>query len=428
MLLKLHFGWVIIPLLSLLLALSVYNFIAARANNSTPTSTGDSNPTESPTGAQNPVSISSTIPAPILRASFPDIMSGVTSAVVVVHTDAGEGSGFIFDQDGLVLTSKHVVGNVTTVNIVLDGGLSLIGRVILKDESLDIAVIQVDVAGDLPTLTFGDSDQLEQGEDVVAIGYPLWSGPGQAPTITKGVVSARRRLDGFEFIQTDSPINPGNSGGPLINNDSQVVGIITAKVEQAGGKQIEGMGLAIPINSVIDALAALPSETDPGDTPVTAPIAAPTSGWQTYRNNEHNYAIDVPPGWIVDQTNKSNLVIESPGRSAFLEVTSVVNNPGLGLGELTAQLSEFLSSEPTTLFELISHSKVTLDSGLTATRVTYRWQVAPEDCVELMTVVLVVVGSQALALSGEVCEHSSGLYRGDLEAMQNSLSIDDARP
>ena len=424
--------WVIVLLIGLLLFLSGYYF----------TATADPTPDPATRPASETVSDStqSSVPnlPPVLppnpTTSFADIFSEVNPVVVLVHTDLGDGSGFIFDKDGLVLTNGHVVGATSVVDVVFGSGLTVTGRVIGKDETLDVAVIKVDVAGDLPALVLGDSDRLEQGEDVVVIGYPLWSRPSQKPTITKGVVSARPELGGIEFIQTDSTINLGNSGGPLINSKGQVVGIVTAKVEQMGGRRTEGIGLAVPINNVKNVLPGLRAKADPAGTLTSNPTPALTSaatatrpaGWHTYRNRVHNYSIDVVPGWSVDDEDKSNVVIESPGGVAFLEVTAVVN-PGHSLDALTDELVEFLRKEPKALFEVVSRSGITLTSGLKASRVVYRWQGASQHCVEQVTAALVLADSQTFGLAGEVCEHSVDLYQADLERMQDSLAAGDTK-
>jgi len=165
-------------------------------------------------------------------SSFSDVIERVVPSVVFLSTDEGEGTGFFFGKRGLILTNSHVVGNFSIVQVVLGGHLDVTGRVIGRDEELDVAIIQVDLTGDLPALNLGDSDVLKQGDTVAVIGYSLGSLLGESPSLTKGVVSAIRRFDEFEFIQTDSSVNPGNSGGPLIDENGDVVGIIVATVRR----------------------------------------------------------------------------------------------------------------------------------------------------------------------------------------------------
>jgi serine protease Do len=159
----------------------------------------------------------------------------------------GQGSGFIISEDGYILTNNHVVADVDKITVVLKDGRKLDAKVIGTDDKSEVALIKVD-AKDLPIVELGDSDELEVGEWVIAVGNPF----GLAETVTVGIVSAKGRQIGItdggyeDFIQTDAAINPGNSGGPLLNIDGKVVGINTAIISQSGGYM--GVGLAIPIN------------------------------------------------------------------------------------------------------------------------------------------------------------------------------------
>jgi serine protease Do len=167
----------------------------------------------------------------------------------------GVGSGFIIDSNGTILTNDHVVGEAQKISVTLSDGKSYDAKVIGKDQKTDIAVIKIDAGRELPAVTLGNSDHLEVGEWVVAIGNPF----GLDHTVTSGIVSAKGRQIGAgpydNFIQTDASINPGNSGGPLLNLRGEVVGINTAIFSQTGGNI--GIGFAIPTNSVKDLLPQL---------------------------------------------------------------------------------------------------------------------------------------------------------------------------
>lgn len=168
----------------------------------------------------------------------------------------GTGSGVIISQDGYILTNNHVAGDAEQINVKLSDGRELKARVIGKDSETDLAVIKVD-AQNLPFARLGDSDQLEQGEWVIALGSPF----GLQATMTAGIVSATGRdlnvASGqfTNFIQTDASINPGNSGGPLINMNGEVVGINTLIFSQTGSSS--GIGFAIPANLVTKVYAQL---------------------------------------------------------------------------------------------------------------------------------------------------------------------------
>jgi serine protease Do len=164
------------------------------------------------------------------------------------YHQVGQGSGFIISDDGYILTNNHVAGDADVITVKLDDGREFNAKLIGSDQKADVAVIKIDAKG-LPTLPLGDSDSLETGEWVIAIGNPF----GLSETLTFGIVSAKGRstvgiADYEDFIQTDAAINPGNSGGPLINLDGQAVGINTAIFSSSGGSV--GIGFAIPINMV----------------------------------------------------------------------------------------------------------------------------------------------------------------------------------
>jgi serine protease Do len=165
------------------------------------------------------------------------------------------GSGFIIDADGSILTNNHVVENAQKIVVKLANDEEYEAKVIGRDSKTDIAVIKIDARNQLSPASLGDSDSLEVGEWVVAIGNPF----GLDSTITSGIVSAKGRHIGQgpydNFIQTDASINPGNSGGPLINLRGEVIGINTAIFSRTGGNM--GIGFAIPINLAKELLPQL---------------------------------------------------------------------------------------------------------------------------------------------------------------------------
>ena len=157
-----------------------------------------------------------------------------------------QGSGFVISQDGYILTNHHLVGEAEKVSVQFSDKKEVEAKVIGTDPESDVALIKIEEVN-LPYLEMADSDALEVGEWVIAIGSPF----GLSHTVTAGIVSAKGRsnvgLATYEdFIQTDAAINPGNSGGPLLNLDAKVVGINTAIMSRSGGNM--GIGFAIPIN------------------------------------------------------------------------------------------------------------------------------------------------------------------------------------
>ncbi len=160
------------------------------------------------------------------------------------------GSGVILDPSGIVVSNYHVVAGANEIKVVLADRREYEGSVIFADEDSDLAVVRLDGASDLPTLALRDSDTLEVGDVVLAIGNPF--GVGQ--TVTSGIVSGLGRTGGVDtgqsgvFIQTDAAINPGNSGGALVDSQGRLVGINTAILSRTGGNI--GIGFAVPANLV----------------------------------------------------------------------------------------------------------------------------------------------------------------------------------
>jgi serine protease Do len=165
------------------------------------------------------------------------------------------GSGFIIDSDGHILTNNHVIENADEITVRLDNGKEVKATAVGKDAKTDIALLHVEGAADLTSVTLGDSDTLKVGEWVMAIGNPF----GLDHTVTAGIVSAKSRFIGAgnydDYIQTDAAINPGNSGGPLINLRGEVVGINSAIFSRTGGNI--GIGFAVPINLAKELLPQL---------------------------------------------------------------------------------------------------------------------------------------------------------------------------
>ena len=165
---------------------------------------------------------------------------------------ASSGSGFIITKDGYIVTNHHVISGASSVQVTLYNGKTYTATVIGSDEDYDIAVLKIN-ATDLQPVTLGDSDKLNVGDHVLAIGNPL----GELTfSMTGGMVSCVNRainVDGtpFNMIQTDASINPGNSGGPLLNSYGEVVGIVSAKYSGYSTETVEGLGFAIPINDVV---------------------------------------------------------------------------------------------------------------------------------------------------------------------------------
>ena len=195
---------------------------------------------------------------PVVRAAkeVGPAVVGITNKAVArdwfnnqVQVEQGVGSGVIFRSDGYIVTNYHVIAGAQEIVVSLPDERSFTGQVIGADELTDLAVVKID-ATDLKVAEFGNSDDIMVGEPAIAIGNPM--GLEFQGSVTSGVISAlNRTLDinerQLKLIQTDAAINPGNSGGALVNADGKVIGINSAKLAANG---VEGMGFAIPINSV----------------------------------------------------------------------------------------------------------------------------------------------------------------------------------
>jgi len=188
------------------------------------------------------------------------VIPGVVSISVEAASGSDTGSGFFLSNDGYVLTNNHVVeaaANGGSITVAISTGKKYSAKIVGRDASYDLAVIKIDVTG-APTLQLGDSEKVQVGDAVIAIGSPL----GLAGTVTSGIISAKNRpvttgtgsgeSSFINALQTDAAINPGNSGGPLVDATGAIVGInsaIASLGSSAGGQSGSiGLGFAIPIN------------------------------------------------------------------------------------------------------------------------------------------------------------------------------------
>jgi serine protease Do len=232
--------------------------------------TGGVPPTISTAGAEPLLPVNSLAPlsfAPIAKHADPSVVTVLTTGEELEQSlypgrvrrkqIKGLGTGFVVDRDGVVLTNNHVIEGADTINVKLSNDSIFPAHVVGRDSRTDIAVVKIEEKG-LTPLVLGDSDKIEVGDWVVAIGNPF----ELAHTVSVGIISAKGRtkddvpLDPsgyYNFLQTDASINPGNSGGPLLNLKGEVVGINTAI--RGGGAQ--GIGFAIPINMVKQLLPML---------------------------------------------------------------------------------------------------------------------------------------------------------------------------
>jgi S1-C subfamily serine protease len=215
----------------------------------------------------------------------------------------GQGSGFIIDRRGYILTNNHVVENAQKIIVTLASGQKLPATLIGRDAISDLAVIKIAEEGIDNAATLGDSDRLKVGQKAIAIGNPF----GLGHTLTTGIVSALNRslitsdnVQMDNLIQTDTAINPGNSGGPLLNSSGEVIGVNTVIYSLSGG--YEGIGFAIPINKAKDVAAELIA---------TGRVARPWLGIEQININELS-------GYLDFGIDKGILIVQIiPGSPAY---------------------------------------------------------------------------------------------------------------
>ena len=179
--------------------------------------------------------------------SVTDVVEKALPSIAHISSGSGSGTGFVIDETGLVVTNKHVVQGSSQVTLRLASGGQHRGRVTQRHPSLDLAYIEIDSNRSFIPIAIGDSSKIRVGEDVIAIGFPLGRSLGQEPTVSVGIISAKRN----NRLQTDASLNPGNSGGPLLNMFGEAIGVVTSRVDStSGGRAVAGISFAIPINEV----------------------------------------------------------------------------------------------------------------------------------------------------------------------------------
>lgn len=211
---------------------------------------------------------------PRTTSSIADVVEYARAGVVRIAGSSTYGSGFVVDSDGHILTNAHVVDGAARLTAVFDDGARLAARVVGTDPMRDIALLKVEPRSlqltVLPLVT-----RTREGEEVVALGYPLGGGN---LTVTKGIVSALVTRGSLAYIQTDAALNPGNSGGPLLNLSGEVVGMSTAVLRENDGEETEGIGFAIKSDTLRPSLALLKTGLYPAPTPsrTTSILSTPT--------------------------------------------------------------------------------------------------------------------------------------------------------
>ena len=224
-----------------------------------------------------------------------DLVRNLRPSLVQIVHPSGAGSGFIISRDGLVVTNAHVVENQLAVTVRMDNRREYNARILGTDEIADIALARIQDGRNFKPMFLGDSDAVAVGEEVVALGFPLEDYVGRELTVTRGIVSSKRRREDIAVLQTDAAMNPGNSGGPLLTLDGRVVGVNTWRLDLSSiGVPTDNMGFSISVNELKTRIESLTSGKS------VARSHAPTvDEWATYRSELFGYEIDIAPGWDV---------------------------------------------------------------------------------------------------------------------------------
>jgi serine protease Do len=317
------------------------------------------------------------------RTPIAQIYERTSEAVVLVSTrtinpyrltdrvQRAIGSGFIFDREGLLLTNSHVVYGAQSITVTLDDGSTTKAELVGADPIFDLAVLRISkpAQGTLPVIKLGDSDLINVGDDVIAIGNPF----GLDQTLTRGVVSALNRVLPESplalpraMIQTDTPINPGNSGGPLLNRCGDAIGINSEIIEEA-----RGISFAIPINLV---KAVLPMLIGKGH------VVRPWLGFHGQlidADLAEVLSIPVVPGMLVEVVEPDSPAAKAKIQGGDLDV-SIAGKEFLVGGDIVTQINGIRIEKPDDLAKAMKSltvgSRVALElyrNGKTV-RVSYR--------------------------------------------------------
>lgn len=275
--------------------------------------------------------------------SYADVVALVKDSVVEITTNyvvsgtmfsqyvsSGAGSGVIIAQEGnvgYIVTNNHVVESATSIMVRLTDGTELIASLVGTDSATDLAVLTVTTDEKLTVATLGDSDSLVVGQEVIAIGNPLGELGG---TVTNGIVSALEReltIDGenMTLMQTNAAVNPGNSGGGLFNMRGELIGVVNAK---SSGDDVEGLGFAIPVNTVYEIISELIEYGYVRGRPalgITVSVAR-----QQYFMQYYTYIYVTDPGSTALQVNDILYSIEGAEITSSDDITSAISGKSVG--------------------------------------------------------------------------------------------------
>jgi len=274
------------------------------------------------------------------------------------------GSGFVVDKEGYILTNRHVIDGADEISVTFPGGKRYDARIVGRDARTDVALIKIDPEGELTVVPLGDSDKVEVGEWVMAVGNPFGL-PGGGNSVTVGVVSFKGRDitlgvrgTSVEMLQTDAAINPGNSGGPLLNTSGEAIGINTMIVTDGASRANAGVGFSVPINVAREIVPQLREKGRVIRGWMGVEIGAMSEALAS------TYGLDTATGTVVNSVSPG-----SPAEKAGLEPEDVILEADGRVIADNADLSRYIASKsPETRVELLvlragSRRKVSVTLG-----------------------------------------------------------------
>lgn len=400
--------------------------IPTATHTATPTPAPTSAPTHTPVPTVAPTPTATRTPLPTSTPTLAQTIERIERGLVYIKTPSDSGSGFIIEEDGLVVTNAHVVEDFETVSVVTADGAEYAGDVLGVDEIADLALVKVRAGRRFATMGLGNSDSVQVGDDVIALGFPLRYELGSSLTVTRGIVSSKRVSDGVEELQTDAAINPGNSGGPLVDRDGRVIGVNYAELPLSDGSPVDNIGFSIAVNELKKRMDALAKGNN-------VLLPTPTPGqWTAYRNQEYGYGIDIPPGWrLTEETDGRDVSFWSNNSAAALDVYVYdLSDEPASLADLAEwrrdNLLERAGSEAWDVLEIIDFVGVRRDGGAYYW-LEYKYRDSAEYCVSHNTEII-VLSSQYPAVpygfnvSGGVCDHSLDHYADQVAGILASFA------
>ena len=344
-------------------------------------------PTPAPSEKPTVVAAPTAVPTPAGTLTIAGMVKELTPSVVqIINVGLGSGSGFIVDRSGVVVTNDHVVSGSKVVLVRPSDGRTLQADVLGVDEVADLAVLRIRGDEEFRPVSLGDSDDVEVGSEVVAMGFPLGdSALGSHVKVTGGLVSDKAPRFGIDHLQIDAAINPGNSGGPLFNRAGEVIGInasikreIAHSSSITGAMAVDNVGFSIAINELKERFDSLVAGENVVSDP--SPTPEPAVG-ETYESANYSYSINIASGWTM---------LGEEGDSRFVDFVSAEGDGKMYINavELPASFSSLEFAEHirrqwerlmglSRLFEVNQFEE--LGDGTYTLR--YRFQESATDCV-----------------------------------------------